>query len=118
VTNRELLEAAAKAAGIWVGDDTFADPIDRKYSDALGLWVHVGDLEDVGHWWNPRNNGDHALSLAAKLSIGVEWWESMPQGISGRVNFDGNGVILMENVNDKALMLRKAIVRAAAAMAG
>ena len=39
MTDRELLEAAAKAAGVETGADDFVDPIGRKYCQGLGLWV-------------------------------------------------------------------------------
>ena len=102
---RELLEAAARAAGLF---------------DNLIWWELAGCFQIKGEMpaklWNPLEDDGDALRLAVKLGIGIEWWESMPNGICGRVNFDGNGVILMENVHDKAAILRRAIVRAAAAI--
>lgn len=70
-SDREMLELAARAAGIWVGDDEFADPIGRKYSPGLGLWVHVGQMEDMGRWLNPLNSDGDALRLAVKLELEI-----------------------------------------------
>jgi hypothetical protein len=114
VTDRELLEAAARAAGMRI--ECLAEIVAAPGHFAGGFSV----FNDKGgsQLWNPLTDDGDALRLAAKLGIDVEWWRSMPQGIGGRVSFDGNGIILMENVSDKAMMLRKAIVRAAAAMAG
>jgi len=66
---RPLLELAARAAGIDVGPEDFTDEIDRKYSDALGLWVRVWPGGPQGRWWNPRGNGDHALRLVVRLQL-------------------------------------------------
>jgi hypothetical protein len=122
-TDRELLEAAAKAAGIWVGDEDFADPIDRKYVPNLGLWVHVGDLDDIGHWWNPLHNGDHALRLAVSLVIEVRYW---PEGEVEARWHEGPDVVKnvveepgsLRNGPDPVAATCRAIVRAAAAMTG
>jgi len=67
--DRELLEAAARAAGIEIGD--YLDPIDRKYSGALGIWIQAG-YGEMGRWWNPLQNGDHAFQLVVKLGLSVE----------------------------------------------
>jgi len=110
---RELLEAAARAAGIeieWERDPAFV----QERWQAMVPCGWVGQPSQCE--WNPLREDGDALRLAVKLGIGIEWWESMPNGICGRVNFDGNGVILMENVHDKAVILRSAIVRAAAAI--
>ena len=102
MNDRELLEAAAKAIG---------ERVVRESEHGLLLY----GIEDA---WNPLADDGDAFRLAVKLRIGVQWWESMPEGVAGRIDFDRNGVILMSNVHDKAAMLRRAIVRAAAAMAG
>jgi len=59
VTDRELLELAAKAAGIelvWHGD---ADP-----------WCFAETV--AGIKWNPRDDDGDALRLAVKLGLDVE----------------------------------------------
>jgi len=115
MTDREMLELAAKAAGIWVGNDDFTDPIDRKYVDSMGLWVHVGNLEDMGKWWNPKNNDGDALRLAAKLHIGVEFWPDVVRAWSGDSDqiFDEQA---LDHNGNHASAVRSAIVRAATDM--
>lgn len=73
--DRTLLERAARAAGIEVGGEDFADPIGRKYVDNLGLWVKVGGFDDMGRWFNPLHDDGEALRLAVKLQAakGATW---------------------------------------------
>lgn len=75
MTDRELLELAAKAVGINGGDEDFTDPIGRKFVDSLGLWVHVGAFEDMGRWFNPLNDDGEVLRLAVALQAakGASW---------------------------------------------
>ncbi len=54
MTDREMLELAARAAGIVVTDDM------RE------LWLHVGSSA-----WNPRTDDGDALRLAVKLGLHV-----------------------------------------------
>jgi hypothetical protein len=67
-TDRELLELAAKAAGIDVGPDDFTDPIGRKYTEGLGLWVRPS----YGNWWSPLTDDGDALRLAVKLAMDMD----------------------------------------------
>lgn len=73
--DRAIVEMAAKAAGIWVGDEDFTDPIGRKFEDSLGLWVHVGQMEDMGQWFNPLHNGNDSQHLMAKHRLVVHVWQ-------------------------------------------
>ena len=110
--DRELLELAAKAAGIEIGEH--CDPIDRKYSDALGIWIQAG-YGELGRWWNPLNNGDHALSLVSKLRlhIGMESFVANAWASDDYGNFQ---TVVLSHFGDDAA-LRRAIVKAAAHMA-
>ena len=65
MTDRELLELAAKAAGM-------APPYDEHgiFSAWVGDPVH-------GHWWNPIEYDGDALRLAADLCINIEWFPGM-----------------------------------------
>jgi len=101
MTDRELLELAAKAAGLKV----------RPYCGGL---VHVGeDGLDAG-WWNPLTDDGDALRLAVKLSLGVMsakhtgqtcvWEYCMGRDHEQHVSHDG----------DPYAATRRAIVRAAA----
>lgn len=67
----ELLRLAAKAAGIDVGPNEFCDPLDRKYTCDLGLWVRTG-FQDIGRWFNPLNDDGEALRLAVKLGLEIK----------------------------------------------
>jgi hypothetical protein len=126
MTDREMLELAAKAAGIWVGDDDFADPIDRKYVDSMGLWVHVGNLEDMGQWWNPLTDDGDALRLAVKLDIDISFYTDreaktyaqtkhlLGYGTDGYASYQAHEYHMELHANDPLVATRRAIVRAAA----
>lgn len=100
MSDRELLELAAKAAG----------PSLVQGSGSYFWSVGSGDA------WNPLIDDGDALRLAVLLKINIEWWNSPPNGYMGRVTFDGNGVILMEYCDDRDAILRRVIVLAAATM--
>ena len=101
-TDRELLELAAKAAGI------------------VGVWhergqcIHVTDCEGMSDiWWRPLTDDGDALRLGAKLLLDVYSSEACI------VAEDGNGVQCIEYMygpEDYASGWRRAIVRAAAAI--
>ena len=98
MTDRELLELAAKAAGIrinhWVYDDL-------DYSPAV--------LEAGGTWHPLADDGD-ALRLAVKLRLSVEQWKTNEAVC---YNKSGDGVY-EDYGNDPLAATRRAIVRAAA----
>jgi len=63
--DRELLEMAAKAAGLQYAtkpDD--GDELGRTHCDIMGLWITSGQF-----WWNPLTDGTAALCLAVKLRM-------------------------------------------------
>ena len=97
MTDRELLELAAKAAGIklhhwW--EDEFV-PVDPNTNDA-------------GVFWNPLTDDGDALRLAVKLSMTVS-----PYVVEYGV--DGIGKHIIEDTaTDPYAATRRAIVRAAA----
>jgi hypothetical protein len=100
MSDRELLERAARAAGLQVK------------SDRNSTWIVEDDGSPVRRWLPLTDDGD-ALRLAVKLRLGLEWWktgvsaESPQHGPSGIQHFEG----------DPQAATRRAIVRAAAAMA-
>ena len=105
MNDRELLELAAKAAGIdlaWDGDAP---------KEITEHWS--GNPEEPPHeraWdWNPLTDDGDALRLAAQLSIGLHWCAS------GRVyaHWDGGEAAESSRENRQA-NLRRAIVLAAA----
>ncbi len=73
MSDRELLEFAAKAAGM-------PGPVDDN-----GVWsAWVGSPEN-GHWWNPLQDDGDALRLAVALKVQViihsDWVEGLIDGI-------------------------------------
>jgi len=63
MTDREMLELAAKAAGI---------EYNGKRSITGNIALYCGP--DYG-WWNPLNNDDDAFRLMVKLGIGVAMFD-------------------------------------------
>jgi hypothetical protein len=101
MTDKELLELAAKAAGY-----------KRKYYEYLGEWGMIDDDPDSG-WWNPLTDDGDALRLAVKLRMDVEPWIHGDSACS-RVLC---GEILIDEPHygdDPERATRRAIVRAAA----
>jgi len=90
VTDHELLEMAAKAAGIADGDVFYDMDNDKE--------------------WNPLTDDGDALRLAVKLEI--ELWFG-----NGGLNASGMSMDIEEDYGeDPAAATRRAIVRAAAAI--
>ena len=115
-SDHELLEAAAKAAGL---------PIEFDEGTCNGWWPNGRtSTGDVDEWWNPLTDDGDALRLAVKLGLCVDTGAMCHWGmvtfISGqywrRSGLTGFGE---ETHGDDPLgATRRAIVRAAAAMAG
>ena len=104
MTDRELLELAAKAAGIVGVDDVY--PIFRGASKD---W----DLKDWSEW-NPLTDDGDALRLAVKLGIAVQCHLHDGEGyaLAGAGEIP-NAVDIRPN-DDPYAATRRAIVRAAA----
>jgi hypothetical protein len=110
-TDRELLEAAAKAAGITIYKSGQAERDESGHGD-VGLWVHGSTC------WNPLRDDGDALRLAVKLRLAIT-----PIPGNGR---DGpltnvcriEGEVITDVFEDgySAAVWRRAIVRAAAAI--
>jgi hypothetical protein len=102
MTDRELLELAAKAAGLIVITD----------AKERGLWI--ADMEDE---WNPLKDDGDALRLAVKLRMAL----SLDSPVAGPVGFcraypsSSNLLAMDEWANDDPYAAtRRAIVRSAA----
>lgn len=115
MTDRELLEAAARAAGVnikWNGPDegewcfipSATEPHNRRVSDAMH-----------GVIWSPLNDGGDALELAVKLGMIVD-----THGLHTRICMPFSADILSYETHngDPYAATRRAIVRAAAVLAG
>ena len=104
MTDKELLELAAKAAGIeglqWESDGTMQNRMNRP---TIPYDCH-GMLSAID--WNPLKSDADALRLAVKLGIGFE------------LNFTNNRAwsngTVEEYTDDPYAATRRAIVRAAA----
>lgn len=92
--DKTLLEAAARAAGIYV------EIVENSYSE-------------IESPWNPLIDGNDCLELIAKLRIDVEWY-------GGYVHANAlDGERSSEPIGpDPAASLRRAVVRAAASAGG
>lgn len=97
----ELLELAAKAAGI----EGYYIPGDELFSEG----IYLTDENDCGYTWSPLDNDADALRLAVQLHMDILQYGE--EGfVSACYKFDEpyNG--------DPVVATRRAIVRAAAAM--
>lgn len=116
MTDREMLELAAKAAGVgsvvWGGKYKLGDDV----IDCTDIsYVRSGQPPDVSDiHWNPLLDDGDALRLAAKLKIDIEWQATNPfpepRVEAYQRNDDGPCFCADEHEDD----YRRAIVRAAA----
>jgi len=107
MTDREMLELAAKAAGV---------VLDGEWSDTDRMSVSAGG------WWNPLTDDGDALRLAVKLNLHVEIDAESAGCITIEWDFDEGGSARRAVVEqapeggDDFAATRRAIVRAAAAI--
>ena len=105
MTDRELLELAAKAAGYKILYWNVAD-IYSERSGEVAFVVAVGE-------WNPLTNDGDALRLAVKLGIGLDFLETANNVLQVWANHYTEDHI--ENAGTEPYAAtRRAIVRAAA----
>lgn len=105
-TDRELLELAAKAAGI---------KFDR-ITNECGLWAEIYENNCYGTWNSLDSDGD-ALRLAVKLNIEFACFDDMEQVNAGVWEPGAESWDCMTPYNgDKQDAARRAITRAAAQM--
>lgn len=104
MTDRELLQKAAKA---YFGERCVFGIVTKAQADAGEFWVN-------GSIWNPLTDDGDALRLAVKLGLTINPYK---RGVF--VSRDElEPVIREEWGDDDATITRRAITRAAAAMAG
>ncbi|UWX75326.1 hypothetical protein [Burkholderia gladioli] len=101
MNDRELLELAAKAAGIEV-----------KYFDAMSGGAFLGDGRGVE--WNPLTDDGDALRLAVKLRMDIEIRVCAGYVSVAAYREPDSRVYVLEKPGDSAESLRRAITRAAA----
>lgn len=106
MTDRELLELAAKAAGIellkWVGLGCWSG---EKFEEGF-------QLKDFDRW-NPLTDDGDALRLAVKLGMIIEISQDDPSYTSIKTKHDSEFMIVQMH-DDPCAATRRAIVRAAA----
>jgi hypothetical protein len=100
MTDKELLELAAKAAGY---DVNFAEETNGWYPHG---YDHHGDVDT---WWNPLKCDGDALRLAVKLGLVITPNYHVEQPSLGIIEFTE-----IEDSPDPYTPTRRAIVRAAA----
>ena len=102
MTDKELLELAAKAAGFsafdWLGNDNY---------------MNVYDDEDHQSCWNPLTDDGDAFRLAVKLNI-VVWEHGQYDRAMAEVRYGEARGEYWELSEDPYAATRRAIVRAAA----
>jgi hypothetical protein len=96
MTDRELLEAAAKAAGIHP----------RVVGAEPGLYW-LDDVKQTAPQWNPLTDDGDALRLAVKLGLYIVFGDIC-------VIVDGYQVHAVKNEGEQPAATRRAIVQAAA----
>ncbi len=102
MTDRELLEAAAKAAGLCLEWDGHPDKWQPMYYEGKTY-----------HGWNPLTDDGDALRLAVKMGIVVEYRREVPMAFA--YLYALNLEVGERNTSlDPYAATRRAIVRAAA----
>jgi hypothetical protein len=106
MSDKELLEDAAKAAGL---------PVEFSDGDVGGYWPCGRDeFGDVDQWWNPLTDDGDALRLAVKLGLDVRVFATRMEPYTG---VSGQGAYVEEgHWDDHYAATRRAIVRAAASI--
>jgi hypothetical protein len=110
MTDRELLERAAKAAGI---DACWINPDDAEFDSANeGMWLNGERSPDNSKFWNPLTDDGDALRLAVKLNIVI--WEFNQYNCALTEVRYGKASGEYTECGDRYAATRRAIVRAAA----
>ena len=113
-TDRELLELAAKAAGMKIHAKNQAERDELIDPSTAGLWIVNGQTS-----WNPLADDGDALRLAVKLHLEIDhnhkldndmWVMASPNGLMAGPSVE------IEDEADRYAATRRAIVRAAAAV--
>lgn len=115
MTDRELLEKAAKAAGY--ADATWRDMEgwgEDRYGFSSAMWSETVFNEGGSGYWNPLADDAQALRLAVKLGIGILYSDFMGEA-EARFNRGAN-CLNQYGPDDPCAATRRAIVRAAAAL--
>jgi hypothetical protein len=110
MTDRELLELAAKAAGYHHRIYEDGEWLELRYGLKFALFVFDPESNDHGDYWNPLEDDGDALRLAVNLGIDIELFCDSVS--ANHFNFTNNQ--LFEWHADEYQAVRRAIVRVAA----
>jgi hypothetical protein len=112
MTDRELLEKAAKAAGFETAEFQNWPGMDVRYGFTEAIW-------NGEQYWNPLTEDGDALRLAVKLNIDFKCYEQSARALA----IDAKAQRVIASIDepvgaDPYAATRRAIVRAAAAIEG
>lgn len=105
MTDVELLQAAAKAAGI-----------EAEWYRGCGDALHLTASDTTAIYWNPLRDDGQAFRLANALRLAVYHTEAVVS-VKNTRSGERMGEFVNEGTGDRNASARRAIVRAAAAMA-
>lgn len=115
MTDRELLERAAKAAGIEIRFQKIHD----QNNNAIDFCFELTKPFGMTAPWNPLTDDGNALRLAVKLKLLVVICGDYVETIwDGCMRVEYGGPIKLELGDDPYAATRRAIVRAAAEIGG
>lgn len=106
-TDRELLELAAKAAGVEV-----------EWHRGCGDALHLNAPNATAIYWNPLRDDGQAFRLANALRLTVYHAELAVIVKHKQYSWEWMGEYVNEDHGDRNASARRAIVRAAAAIGG
>ena len=117
--DRELIELAAKAAGLSVLTRKQAERDAFIGRENASLWIR-----DKSTAWNPLTSDGDAFGLMARLGLDVQFSPEAVEVVAHQhARMDGKEAVApwawesLLNLNDPTIATRRAIVRAAAALA-
>lgn len=103
MTDREMLELAAKAIGLGV-----------RWEEVHGcFWIEMGQGLPI-NTWNPLTSSEDAFELAAKLSISIDYFDGV--GEAKATSYDGVYEAYAPYGDNKAAAARRAVTECAAAI--
>lgn len=103
MADREMLEMAAKAAGMGYGAENFAAP-----GEVDSGW---GMFKGIGTYWNPLTDDGDALRLAVKLKMSVHIDDNLTDVVG-----PNDETTAVAHLSNPFAATRRAIVHAAAEM--
>ncbi|MEV1885805.1 hypothetical protein ABZR68_12100 [Pseudomonas aeruginosa] len=109
MNDRELLELAARAAGMKINEQRQAERDAIVDPETASLWIVDGCTA-----WNPLTEDRHALRLAVKLRLDITFYNGFQEVAAEPSNGDGINPSQEVFIEDPYAATRRAITRAAA----